>query len=208
MNRSEMIARVRAAAEKARAKSATPLPEWPDEAVRTLGHPRSAEPCRLWEVFAERFRAVHGLPLEGLSACAAFLREQKIPRGYLCPTLSGQLRDALAADGIQTETAFDQARIDDLEFGITRAAGLIAETGTVVLKDTLTGSRLGALAPWVHIAVADDQTAWYADLLEAIEDLGHDPCAIFVTGPSKTADVEGILIEGVHGPGVQICLKL
>jgi L-lactate dehydrogenase complex protein LldG len=33
-----------------------------------------------------------------------------------------------------------------------------------------------------------------------------DPNIIWVTGPSKTADVEGILIQGVHGPGVQGCL--
>ena len=33
-----------------------------------------------------------------------------------------------------------------------------------------------------------------------------DPNIIWVTGPSKTADVEGILIEGVHGPGIQIAL--
>ena len=39
-------------------------------------------------------------------------------------------------------------------------------------------------------------------------ELGNDPNTIWVTGPSKTADVEGILIEGVHGPGAQIALLL
>jgi L-lactate dehydrogenase complex protein LldG len=34
----------------------------------------------------------------------------------------------------------------------------------------------------------------------------EDPNVIWVTGPSKTADVEGILIEGVHGPGEQAVL--
>jgi len=42
-----------------------------------------------------------------------------------------------------------------------------------------------------------------ADALAAMPD---DPNIIWVTGPSKTADVEGILIQGVQGPGVQACL--
>ena len=41
---------------------------------------------------------------------------------------------------------------------------------------------------------------------DAIAALGDDPNVIWCTGPSKTADVEGILIEGVHGPGEQIAL--
>jgi L-lactate dehydrogenase complex protein LldG len=35
---------------------------------------------------------------------------------------------------------------------------------------------------------------------------GSDPNVVWCTGPSKTSDVEGILIEGVHGPGAQIAL--
>jgi len=43
---------------------------------------------------------------------------------------------------------------------------------------------------------------------QAVAMLGDDPNTIWVTGPSKTADVEGILIEGVHGPGRQIALLM
>ena len=64
---------------------------------------------------------------------------------------------------------------------------------------------LAALAPWVHVAVVPRRSI-HVDLPEAVAALGDDPNIIWCTGPSKTADVEGILIEGVHGPGVQIAL--
>jgi L-lactate dehydrogenase complex protein LldG len=95
--------------------------------------------------------------------------------------------------------------VDDYQFGITRGAGAIAETGTIILNDALTSARLAALAPWAHVAVISRRLL-HSDLLQAVAALGSDPNVIWCTGPSKTADVEGILIEGVHGPGVQIAM--
>jgi L-lactate dehydrogenase complex protein LldG len=71
----------------------------------------------------------------------------------------------------------------------------------------MTSRRLAALAPWVHVAVVERSTI-FSDLPAAVAALGTDPNVIWCTGPSKTADVEGILIEGVHGPGAQIALVL
>ena len=95
--------------------------------------------------------------------------------------------------------------MDEYAFGITRAAGAIAESGTIILHDATTSRRLAALAPWVHVAIVE-RAAIFPDLPQAVAALGNDPNVIWCTGPSKTADVEGILIEGVHGPGVQIAL--
>jgi len=66
---------------------------------------------------------------------------------------------------------------------------------------------LAALTPWVHVAVLD-RTRIHRTIADALAALGDSPNVIWVTGPSKTADVEGILIEGVHGPGEQIALLL
>ena len=74
-----------------------------------------------------------------------------------------------------------------------------------MLNDATTSRRLAALAPWVHVAVVERATI-FSDLPDAVAALGDDRNVIWCTGPSKTADVEGILIEGVHGPGEQIAL--
>jgi L-lactate dehydrogenase complex protein LldG len=84
---------------------------------------------------------------------------------------------------------------------------VIAETGTIILKDRDTTNRLAALAPWVHIAVGHSDSI-HRTLLDAIDAFGDDPNIVMVTGPSKTADVEGIMIEGVHAPGEQILLRI
>ncbi|PHX70510.1 MAG: hypothetical protein CK548_09150 [Opitutia bacterium] len=153
-------------------------------------------------VFAERLALVNGIALTDPVALVARLRENKWLHGYCDPALWPALAPHFGAD-FKVETTYDRKRVDDYAFGITRAVGAIAETGTIVLNDATTSRRLGALTPWVHIAVVE-RAKIFSDLPEAVAGLGQDTNVIWVTGPSKTADVEGILIEGVHGPGIQI----
>lgn len=160
----------------------------------------------LAELFAERLKRVNGLALASADAVAAHLRAGGWTHGYCDPAIWPALAPHFGA-GFKVETDFDRARVDDYAFGITRAAGAIAETGTLILDDATTSRRLAALAPWVHVAVVE-RARIFPDLPAAVAALGRDPNVIWVTGPSKTADVEGILIEGVHGPGQQIALVI
>jgi L-lactate dehydrogenase complex protein LldG len=158
-----------------------------------------------WDRFTLRLRAVNGQPMTSVSELKTWLLEQKATRGYCDAKLAAEF--ASLAPEIQIETDFDLDRYDDYAFGITLARGAIAETGSLVIDDASTSHRLGALAPWIHIAVLRPSDLW-RNVPEAIGKLGNDPNVIWITGPSKTADVEGILIEGVHGPGHQIALRL
>lgn len=180
-----------------------PLPDYPADVARTLGARAPGDPVAR---FRERLASVRGRAFVEPAALGAWLREQGATRGYCDRTLAGWLGPALGG-GIALETALDRARIDDYQFGITRARGAIAETGSLILDDATTSSRLGALAPWIHVAVLS-QGHILPDVAAALAALGDDPNVIFCTGPSKTADVEGILIEGVHGPGEQVALIL
>lgn len=157
-----------------------------------------------WARFVQRIKSVNGVALDTVPALAQHLRGRGFTRGYCDPALRAAVGGQLGA-GITVEYDFDRARIDEYQFGITRAAGAIAESGTIVLNDATTSARLGALAPWVHVAVLRPEDLW-PDIPAALERFGDDPNTIWITGPSKTADVEGILIEGVHGPGEQVAL--
>lgn len=156
------------------------------------------------ELLAERMKRVNGMTHTSVAQVVEFLRQGGWTRGYCDPVLWPRLGDAFGTDFV-VETEFDRTRVDDYAFGITRAAGAIAETGTVILNDATTSRRLGALAPWIHVAVVE-RASIFRTVPQAIAALGDDRNVIWCTGPSKTADVEGILIEGVHGPGVQIAL--
>ena len=158
----------------------------------------------LAELFTERIRRVNGLALASADALVAHLRAGRRLHGYCDPSLWPSLAPHFGPE-FTVEEAFDRRRVDDYAFGITRAAGAIAESGTIILHDATTSSRLGSLAPWVHVAVVARETI-FADVTQAVAALGGDRNVIWCTGPSKTADVEGILIEGVHGPGEQIAL--
>ena len=92
--------------------------------------------------------------------------------------------------------------------GITGVDYAIAETGSVVLLPRRGLSRLASLAPTIHVAIVRSQ-----EIVESLDDLfilrrlayhteGDDTGAYmnFITGPSRTADIEQTLVIGVHGP--------
>lgn len=179
------------------------LPDWTDDLV-VMRQARGA--VEAWTLFAERLRGVNGTPLTSVAELVALLEKNNWRHGYCDPLLWPQFAPAFPAT-IKVETIFDRSRVDDYQFGITRASAAIAETGTLALTDADTASRLAALAPWVHVAVLSrDQI--FVDVPQAVAALPKDPNIIWCTGPSKTADVEGILIEGVHGPGIQVALLI
>lgn len=198
-DREAIFSRVRGALAPLRERA--PLPDYdPEMAVmRRLIAGRD-----LVELFAERIKRVNGLALTDPAALVAHLQAGGHRRGYCDPALWATFAPHFGTD-FQVETTFDRKRIDDYAFGITRAAGAIAESGTIILTDAATSGRLAALAPWVHVAVVERATI-FGDVTQAVAALGADRNVIWCTGPSKTADVEGILIEGVHGPGEQIAL--
>ncbi|MFA6962748.1 MAG: LUD domain-containing protein [Opitutaceae bacterium] len=178
-------------------------PDWEAELVhmRTMRGDVDA-----WTLFRERLKLVNGLPLEGAAALVDWLDQNGWRHGYCDPELWPRLQAAFPAT-FTVEAVFDRTRVDDYQFGITRAAGAVAETGSLILTDASTSRRLAALTPWVHIAVVS-RGQIHLDLQHAMTALADDPNIVFCTGPSKTADVEGILIEGVHGPGQQVALLL
>lgn len=179
----------------------TPMPEWED--ALAVCKP-SGEFDNLRAQFAQKLEATHAKLFDSAEALEGFLREEGSTFGYCDPELAEHFAEW---EGVRFETVFDESRIEEYSFGITRASGAIAESGTIVLKDSVTSARLAALAPWIHIAVLAESDI-VGTIPEAVSGFGDDPSIIFATGPSKTADVEGILIEGVHGPGIQIAFLL
>lgn len=154
--------------------------------------------------FQRNFEAVNGRVMPDWSAVREFLSIGGARRGVVDPVL---MEEAVAGlgEGFELRSDWSLDEMIEVDFGITRGSGAIAESGTVILKDRDTFRRLAALAPWIHLTVVPRQTLCRS-VGEALENFDDDPNIIFVTGPSKTADVEGILIEGVHGPGEQLCL--
>ncbi len=199
--RHRVFNRVRAALAPLRAaqQGETVAPVWDEDMAYCQPPEGFADP---WDLFAHRFSELHGVALQGWEALRDFLGKQGVGHGYCDPALA----EPLACDTLQLSTEFLADQVDDYEFGVTQASAVIAETGTIVLHDRQTSSRLGALAPWIHVAIVSRKRI-LPSVSSAIRQFKADPYVVFVSGPSKTADVEGILIEGVHGPGIQVaCL--
>jgi L-lactate dehydrogenase complex protein LldG len=86
------------------------------------------------------------------------------------------------------------------DVGITTVDAAIAETGTLLLTTAPGRPRVTSLLPTTHIALVRVGQL-VPRLLDAWTLLGALPsAALFVTGPSRTSDIENDLTIGVHGP--------
>jgi len=93
--------------------------------------------------------------------------------------------------------------------GITGVEYALAETGSLVVTSRTEGAQLTSLAPPVHVALyrRSQLVASLDEILErlpmarASEQAAPGRSVVFITGTSRTADIEQILIRGVHGPG-------
>jgi L-lactate dehydrogenase complex protein LldG len=89
-------------------------------------------------------------------------------------------------------------------YGISSADYGLADTGSLVMISSREEARLVSLLPPAHIAVVPA-----SKLLTGLDELysilplpaGRTSSMVLITGPSRTADIEQILVRGVHGPG-------
>lgn len=196
--RDELLQKIRSVTEPLPDRS--PLPS--KEAILSLRSklvPEAANEEALCEAFLQRWREASGVVIDDAKGLADFLQAEGVSCGY-ADRAALALMGGAELPGLTDQ--YERSRVDEIQYGVTLATAAVAETGTIVLTEGNTPNRLAALAPWVHIAVLK-RCDVVARLGEAIANFGTDPSIVFVTGPSKTADIEGILIEGVHGPGRQ-----
>ena len=98
--------------------------------------------------------------------------------------------------------------IIDSYIGITSADFCVADSATLVMRTRPGQARSVSLVPAIHIAVVELNRI-IADLKELYALLKWDPqeskegltnCMTFISGPSKTADIEATMVHGAHGP--------
>ncbi|MET0622126.1 MAG: lactate utilization protein [Pyrinomonadaceae bacterium] len=108
----------------------------------------------------------------------------------------------LAAEVLETAAPED---LFDCDLGVTGAQWAVAETGTLVLESDAERHRLASLVPSAHVAIVESRNVrqTLGEVLRVINERGEGALSravTFVTGPSRTSDIELTLAIGVHGP--------
>ena len=145
---------------------------------------------------------------EALAFILRFLVETDVsnsPQSYAvwadCPFLNGLDKNELSAavPGLTFEVT--RTNCAEAKIGISQMDWGKADTGTLVQDATAVEKRLVSTLPWIHIALIE--TGKIVDDLPALLtriDPRQASFLAFISGPSRTADIERVLTIGVHGP--------
>ena len=171
-------------------------------------HPRGPQPSMEWEPvsrFRERCISLSSTVDEVASldqvpaAVARYLAGNDLPRAGVCWPEFSRLDWAGAGVPVEVRPATGEDKV-----GVTGSYCVIAETGTLMLLSGPDTHPKTSLLPETHIAIVpvsrilrSMEDAW--DRLRA--ERGELPRQVaFISGPSRTADIEMTLVLGIHGP--------
>ncbi len=142
--------------------------------------------------FRAEFVALRGEIIESAEALRAFLNA--FPR--------------IATDGAELTGKIvgePNANVRECDLGVTGCDCLVAQTGSIIVSTLSAGGRALSVLPPTHLVIARREqivpnlAAGMALLRKRYDK--HWPSALSViTGPSRTADIEKILVMGAHGP--------
>ena len=188
-----------------------------DAGARPEGGQAVDDSPSLFEMFIEKLEAVGGHCVSAIDETDAARVLSKIINDVQTVGL-GAKRIAISDSPLvqrlirQADVRVDEitvtpgaAELFDYDVGISSAQGAIAETGTLVLEAGKERHRLLSLVPPVHIAIIE-AVKIRRTLGETLFNLHRGEVSelsraiTFITGPSRTADIELTLAIGVHGP--------
>ncbi len=112
---------------------------------------------------------------------------------------------ALALPSLAVDAGYDVAELEKCDVGMTECDALVAQTGSVLVTSRSAGGRAISVLPPHHVVLArvDQLVAGLPDafaLLTARYGANYPSMISFITGPSRTGDIERILVLGAHGP--------
>jgi len=121
----------------------------------------------------------------------------------------GELSDAatqsLNLPFCDTSAGYDVNHLESCDAGISECDALVAQTGSVLVSSRSAGGRALSVLPPHHVVLAKreqllpDLPSAFA-LLKSRYASGFPSFFSFITGPSRTGDIERILVLGAHGP--------
>lgn len=106
---------------------------------------------------------------------------------------------------LMVDGGYGKAELEACDAGITECDALIAQTGSVLVTSRSAGGRALSVLPPHHVVIARREQL-LADLAAAFELLkkkyapNYPSSIALITGPSRTGDIERILVLGAHGP--------
>ena len=116
-----------------------------------------------------------------------------------------RLTQNLELEFLNTSQSYDVRDLEQCDVGISGCDALIAQTASALVTNQSAGGRALSVLPPHHVvlATADQMVTTMADGFEVVRSKYEDhlPSFVsFITGPSRTADIERVLVLGAHGP--------